>query len=116
MNYRIEYTKKGIPGYLYKYADSARELLVVLTDLNTEWIDFETIKISLPPADQDNMRKSKKKKYTQLNLDYTSTEHLDDRPQHIIDEETIELVRELRKEQAQMEMFDDPVMNWSGNR
>ena len=51
MNYRIEYTKKGIPGYLYKYANSARALLVVLTDLNTEWIDFETIKISLPPAD-----------------------------------------------------------------
>ena len=112
MNYRIEYAKKGIPGYLYKYADSARELLVVLTDLNTEWIDFETIKISLPPADQDNM-----KKYTQLNLDFTiRPEDLDDRPQHIIDEETIDLVRELRKEQAQMEMFDDPVMNWSGNR
>ena len=46
MNYRIEYTKKGIPGYLYKYAKSTRELLVVLTDLNTEWIDFETIKVS----------------------------------------------------------------------
>ena len=117
MNYRIEYTKKGIPGYLYKYAKSTRELLVVLTDLNTEWIDFETIKISLPPADQDNMRKSKKKKYTQLNLDFTiRPEDLDDRPQHIIDEETIDLVRELRKEQAQMEMFDDPVMNWSGLR
>ena len=43
MKYRIEYTKKGIPGYLYKYANSARELLVVLTDLNSEWIDFETI-------------------------------------------------------------------------
>ncbi len=43
MKYRIEYIKKGIPGYLYKYANSARELLVVLTDLNTEWIDFETI-------------------------------------------------------------------------
>ena len=45
MKYRIEYTKKGIPGTLYKYAKSARELLVVLTDLNTEWIDFETIKV-----------------------------------------------------------------------
>ena len=43
-------------------------------------------------------------------------ENVDDRPQHIIDEETIDLVRELRKEQAQMEMFDDPVMNWSGLR
>jgi hypothetical protein len=46
MKYRIEYTKKGTPGYLYKYANSSRELLVVLTDLNTEWIDFETIKVS----------------------------------------------------------------------
>ena len=46
MKYRIEYTKKGIPGYLYKYANSTRELLVVLTDLNTEWIDFDTIKVS----------------------------------------------------------------------
>ena len=45
MKYRIEYTKKGIPGILSKYAKSARELLVVLTDLNTEWIDFETIKV-----------------------------------------------------------------------
>ena len=46
MRYRIEYTKKGIPGYLYKYANSARALLVVLTDLNTEWINFDTIKVS----------------------------------------------------------------------
>ena len=38
------------------------------------------------------------------------------RPQHIIDEETVDLVRELRKEQAQREMYDDPVMNWSGLR
>ena len=43
MKYRIEYTKNGTPGYLYKYANSSRELLVVLTDLNSEWIDFETI-------------------------------------------------------------------------
>ena len=47
MKYRIEYTKKGIPGDLNKTAKNARELLVVLTDLNTEWIDFETIKVSL---------------------------------------------------------------------
>ena len=38
------------------------------------------------------------------------------RPQHVIDEETVDLVRELRKEQAQREMYDDPVMNWSGHR
>ena len=37
-------------------------------------------------------------------------------PQHVIDEETVDLVRELRKEQAQREMYDDPVMNWSGLR
>ena len=38
------------------------------------------------------------------------------RPQHVIDEETVDLVRELRKEQVQREMYDDPVMNWSGLR
>ena len=38
------------------------------------------------------------------------------RPQHVIDEETVDLVRELRKEQTQREMYDDPVMNWSGLR
>jgi hypothetical protein len=40
----------------------------------------------------------------------------DHRPQHIIDEELVDLVKELRKEQAQREMYDDPVMNWSGLR
>ena len=43
-------------------------------------------------------------------------ENVDDRPQHVIDEERVDLIKEKRKEQAQMEMFDDPVMNWSGNR
>ena len=38
------------------------------------------------------------------------------KPQHVIDEETVDLVRELRKEQVQREMYDDPVMNWSGLR
>jgi len=38
-------------------------------------------------------------------------ENVDDRPQHVIDEEKVELIRELRKEQAQLEMFDDPVKN-----
>ena len=37
-------------------------------------------------------------------------------PQHVIDEERAELIREKKREQSQMEMFDDPVMNWSGNR
>ena len=59
----------------------------------------------------------KKKKYTQLNLDFTiRPEDLDDSPQHVIDEERADLIREKRKEQAQMEMFDAPVMNWSGLR
>ena len=37
-------------------------------------------------------------------------------PQHIIDEERGDEIRQLRKEQAQMEMYDDPYMNWSGHR
>ena len=38
------------------------------------------------------------------------------RPQHVIDEERADEIRQLRKEQAQMEMYDDPYMNWSGHR
>ena len=41
--YRIEYKEKNIPGTLYKYAINARELLIVLHELNAAWIDFETI-------------------------------------------------------------------------
>ena len=43
-------------------------------------------------------------------------ENVDDRPHHVIDEERGDEIRQWRKEQAQMEMFDDPVMNWSGLR
>ena len=43
-------------------------------------------------------------------------EDVDDRPQHVIDEERADEIRQLRKEQAQLEMFNDPVMNWSGLR
>ena len=43
-------------------------------------------------------------------------EDIDDRPQHIIDEERGDMIREYMKEQAQREMYDDPVMNWSGLR
>ena len=32
-------------------------------------------------------------------------------PMENVDEEKVELIRELRKEQAQLEMFDDPVKN-----
>ena len=68
-------------------------------------------------ADKIINKVKKKKKYTQLNLDFTiRPEDLDDRPQHVIDEERGDEIRQWRKEQAQMEMFDDPVMNWSGLR
>jgi hypothetical protein len=43
-------------------------------------------------------------------------EDVDNRPQHVIDENRADLIRERRKELAQMEMYDDPYMNWSGNR
>jgi len=38
------------------------------------------------------------------------------KPQHVIDEERADEIRQLRKEQAQREMYDDPFMNWSGLR
>ena len=37
-------------------------------------------------------------------------------PQHVIDEERADEIKRLRKEQAQMEMYDDPYLNWSGHR
>ena len=37
-------------------------------------------------------------------------------PQHIIDEAGVDEIRQLRKEQAQLEMYDDSYMNWSGHR
>jgi len=43
-------------------------------------------------------------------------ESMEDVPQHVIDEERADEIRQLRKEQAQMEMFDDPYLNWSGHR
>ena len=38
------------------------------------------------------------------------------KPQHVIDEDRGDEIRQLRKEQAQREMYDDPFMNWSGLR
>jgi hypothetical protein len=68
-------------------------------------------------ADKIISKVEKKKKYTQLNLDFTiRPEDLDDRPQHVIDEERADSIKEKRKELAQIEMFDDSVMNWSGLR
>ena len=43
-------------------------------------------------------------------------ENVDDRPQHVIDEERGDAIRQWKKEQAQREMYDDPYLNWSGNR
>ena len=46
-------------------------------------------------------------------------EHLDKqdkRPQHVIDEEEVDEVILERHDRRQMEMFDDPYMNWSGQR
>jgi hypothetical protein len=37
-------------------------------------------------------------------------------PQHVIDEERADMIKERRKELAQMEMYDDPYLNWSGHR
>ena len=37
-------------------------------------------------------------------------------PQHVIDEERADEIKRLRKEQAQMEMYDDPYLNWCGHR
>ena len=50
------------------------------------------------------------------NVDEGNYEYLPKRPQHIIDEERGDAIRQWRKEQAQMEMFDDPYLNWSGLR
>ena len=38
------------------------------------------------------------------------------KPQHVIDEDRGDEIRQMRKEQAQREMYDDPYLNWSGNR
>ena len=38
------------------------------------------------------------------------------KPQHVIDEERADEIKRLRKEQAQMEMYEDPYLNWSGHR
>ena len=38
------------------------------------------------------------------------------RPQHVIDEEMADLARERERDRMQIEMFDDPYMNWSGHR
>ena len=49
-------------------------------------------------------------------VDEGNYEYLPKRPQHVIDEERGDAIRQWRKEQAQLEMFDDPYLNWSGLR
>ena len=49
-------------------------------------------------------------------VDEGNYEYLPKRPQHVIDEERGDAIRQWRKEHAQMEMFDDPYLNWSGLR
>ena len=43
-------------------------------------------------------------------------ENVDDRPQHIIDEERVDDAILERHDQRQRDMYDDPDMNWSGLR
>ena len=40
----------------------------------------------------------------------------DGRIDHVEEERLADLARERQRERAQMEMFDDPYMNWSGHR
>ena len=37
-------------------------------------------------------------------------------PQHVIDEEKVDQALERMRDQAQMDMFNDETMNWSGLR
>ena len=50
------------------------------------------------------------------NVDEGNYEYLPKRPQHIIDEEKVDEEILNRHDRRQMEMFDDPDMNWSGLR
>ena len=50
------------------------------------------------------------------NVDEGNYEYLPKRPQHVIDEEEVDEKILERHDRRQMEMFDDPDMNWSGLR
>ena len=43
-------------------------------------------------------------------------ENVDDRPQHVMDEERVDEAILERHDQRQRDMYDDPDMNWSGLR
>ena len=49
-------------------------------------------------------------------VDEGNYEYLPKRPQHVIDEEQVDEEILKRHDRRQMEMFDDPDMNWSGLR
>ena len=49
-------------------------------------------------------------------VDEGNYEYLPKRPQHVIDEEEVDEAILERHDRRQMEMFDDPYMNWSGLR
>ena len=49
-------------------------------------------------------------------VDEGNYEYLPKRPQHVIDEEKVDEAILERHDRRQMEMFDDPDMNWSGLR
>ena len=49
-------------------------------------------------------------------VDEGNYEYLPKRPQHVIDEEQVDEEILERHDRRQMEMFDDPFMNWSGLR
>ena len=49
-------------------------------------------------------------------VDEGNYEYLPKRPQHVIDEEQVDEEILERHDRRQMEMFDDPAMNWSGLR
>ncbi|SVC35598.1 uncharacterized protein METZ01_LOCUS288452 [marine metagenome] len=50
------------------------------------------------------------------NVDEGNYEYMPKRPQHVIDEEKVDEAILERHDRRQMEMFDDPYMNWSGLR
>ena len=50
------------------------------------------------------------------NVDEGNYEYMPKRPQHVIDEEEVDEKILERHDRRQMEMFDDPYMNWSGQR
>ena len=54
----------------------------------------------------DKIIKKVEERVSQKNL------HID----HVEEERLADLARERQRELAQMEMFDDPYMNWSGHR